>query len=84
MRTLRYPLVLQVVFFLFPILACNRDSQWAGQEPVIKVSTETVPIQLQYKGTFDLGGGVFVSNDFEGARLNGVARTNDSLVTVLN
>jgi len=57
--------------------------QWEGQEPVKKVSTETVPIQLQYKGTFDIGGGVFMSNDFEGARLNGVARTNDTLVTVL-
>jgi len=47
------------------------------------VSTETVPIQLQYKGTFDLGAGMYMSNEFEGARLNGVARTNDTLITVL-
>jgi len=63
--------------------SCGREKQWEGQEPVKKVSTETVPIQLQYKGSFDLGDGVYVSNDFEGARLNGVARTNDTLITVL-
>ena len=38
---------------------------------------------MQYKGIFDLGKGVFISNEFEGARLNGVARSNDSLITVL-
>ncbi len=47
------------------------------------MSTETVPIQLQYKGIFNLGTGIYMSNKFEGARLNGVARTNDTLVTVL-
>ena len=60
-----------------------QNKQWKGQAPIKKVSTETVPIQLQYRGTFDLGEGVFVSNEFEGARLNGVARSNDTLITVL-
>jgi hypothetical protein len=50
---------------------------------VKKVSTLTVPIQLQYKGIFDLGAGVYLSNTFEGARMNGAARTNDTLITVL-
>ena len=63
--------------------SCNQDSQWEGQEPIKKVSTLTVPIQLQHTGTYDLGKGVFISNKFEGARLNGAARTNDTLITVL-
>lgn len=63
--------------------SCKQGTQWEGQEPVRKVSTQTVPIQLQYKGIFDLGKGVFISNEIEGARLNGVARSNDSLITVL-
>jgi len=63
--------------------SCNREKQWEGQEPVKKINTESVPVQLQYKGVFDLGNGVFVTNNFEGARLNGVVRNNDTLVTVL-
>ena len=72
------------IFIIIPLLwSCKQETQWKGQEPVKKVSTQTVPIQLQYKGTFDLGNGAFISNEFEGARLNGVARSNDSLITVL-
>ena len=72
------------IFIIIPLLwSCKRETQWKGQEPVKRVSTQTVPIQLQYKGTFDLGNGAFISNEFEGARLNGVARSNDSLITVL-
>ena len=63
--------------------SCKQDTQWERQKPIEKVSTETVPIQLQYRGTFDLGEGVYITNKFEGARLNGVARTSDSLITVL-
>ncbi|MGM0377495.1 MAG: M14 family metallopeptidase [Bacteroidota bacterium] len=47
------------------------------------MNTETVPIQFQNKGTFDLGNGVFCSNNFDGARLNGVVLTKDTLITVL-
>ena len=72
------------IFIIIPLLwSCKRETQWKGQEPVKRVSTQTVPIQLQYKGIFDLGNGAFISNEFEGARLNGVARSNDSLITVL-
>ena len=73
--------------FIFAIisslLACKKETQWKGQEPIKKVSTLTVPIQRQYKGVFDLGDGVFMTNDYSGARMNGVARTNDTLITVL-
>jgi len=74
---------LYLLLLLTLLGSCGRKKQWEGQEPVKKVNTETVPIQLQYKGNFDLGDGVYVSNKFEGARLNGVARTNDTLITVL-
>lgn len=71
--------------FLLGILlwSCRAQKQWEGQEPVKKVNTESLPIQLQHKGVFDLGNGVFISNNFEGARLNGVVRNNDTLVTAL-
>jgi len=75
--------LLHISLLIAALWSCKRDAQWEGQEPVKKVSTETVPIQLQYRGTFDLGDGMYMSNKFEGARMNGVARTNDTLITVL-
>ena len=72
-----YPLALLL------ILGACKPKQWAGQAPIQKVSTRTVPIQKQVKGTFDLGEGVFASNQFEGARLNGIARTGDKHFTAL-
>jgi hypothetical protein len=75
---LKYLHIVLVLFF-----GCKQDTQWEGQKPVEKVSTLTVPIQLQYKGIFDLGNGIYCSNDFNGARLNGVVLTDDTLVTIL-
>jgi hypothetical protein len=73
--------------FLFLVISfiwsCNQDSQWKGQAPIQRVSTLTKPIQLQVKKTFDLGQGIYCSNDFDGARLNGVVLSNDTLVTAL-
>ena len=63
--------------------SCQQDTQWKGQEPLKKVDTHTAPIQKQIKGTFDIGGDIYCSNDFDGARLNGVVLTNDTLITVL-
>ena len=83
MDFLRFNTSLFIFIIISFLWSCKQGTQWEGQEPVKKVSTLTVPIQLQYKGTFDLGKGVFISNEFDGARLNGVARSNDSLITVL-
>ncbi len=83
MKLLRRTVLLHISLLIAALWSCKRDAQWEGQEPVKKVSTETVPIQLQYRGCFDLGAGIYMSNEFEGARLNGVARTNDTLITVL-
>jgi hypothetical protein len=74
------------LFFLFIILSlssCDQNTQWKGQDPIKKVDTHTQPIQLQYKGLFDLGDGIYMTNDFVGARLNGAARTNDTLISIL-
>lgn len=63
--------------------ACKTNEQWEGQGEITKVNTETVPVQLQHKGVFDLGNGIYATNDFDGARLNGIALSKDSVVTVL-
>ena len=55
----------------------QRNSE-ASQYPKI-----SVPVQKQWKGEFNLDNGVTLSNDFDGARLNGAVSTNDTLVTVL-
>jgi len=83
MKSPGYTFIVYICLLYSALWSCKRVTQWEGQEPVKKVSTETVPIQLQYKGIFDLGAGVHMSNSFEGARMNGVARTNDTLVSVL-
>jgi len=83
MKLPTYRSLIQILILIPLLWSCKQNAQWAGQEPAKKENTETVPIQLQYKGTFNLGEGIHISNQFEGARLNGVARTNDSLITVL-
>ena len=83
MKSKLYTIILQIILLVTALWSCKRDTQWEGQEPVKKVNTTTVPIQLQYKGIIDLGAGVHMSNTFEGARMNGVARSNDTLITVL-
>jgi cytosolic carboxypeptidase protein 6 len=83
MKSPVYTVILSILFLIPASWSCKREAQWEGQEAVKKVSTETVPIQLQYKGCFDLGTGIYMSNEFEGARLNGAARTNDTLITAL-
>ena len=56
---------------------------WKGQGPIQKVSTATKPIQKQYKGVFELSNGVYCTNNFDGARLNGIVANNDTLITAL-
>lgn len=73
-----------ILFFALTILwSCKTDTKWKGQEPIKKVNTETRPVQHQLKKTWNLGNGIYCSNEFIGARLNGIALTNDTLITVL-
>lgn len=76
---------LAVFFWLVVFLSFGqtKNEKWKGQAPIQKVNTATLPIQYQLKKTFDLGNGVFLSNEFVGARLNGVALTDENEVTVL-
>ncbi|MFT4031089.1 MAG: M14 family metallopeptidase [Siphonobacter sp.] len=53
-----------------------------GQDPIQGVSTETKPVQKQWKGIFPVGS-VFFRNDFEGGRLNGITQVNDTLYSAL-
>lgn len=58
--------------------------KFKGQAPIKIVPTNSKPTQKQWKGdfVFDKGEVVF-SNDFDGARLNGVLQENDSTYTAL-
>lgn len=76
-------LFLVVVFaFLFSCKS-QQPEQWEGQGEITRVVTNRVPIQPQYKGIFSIGNGIYASNDFEGARLNGMNLRGDTLVTAL-
>jgi hypothetical protein len=73
-----------LIIITFLIGSCRpKDTKWKGQAPLEKVNTATRPIQYQLKKTYDLGNGVYLSNDFDGARMNGVALTDKDEVTVL-
>ncbi len=65
------------------MFGCKSTKPWQGQAPIVRVPTTTLPIQQQHKGIFDIGNGIYCSNQFEGARLNGVVLTNDTLITAL-
>ncbi len=75
---------LVISWIAFSLFSCKpKEKQWEGQAPIKKVSTLTRPIQYQLKQTYDLGNGIYCSNEFDGARLNGVALTDENEVTVL-
>jgi len=66
------------------LFSCTQKEQkWKGQAPIKKVSTLTRPIQYQVKKIYELENGIYLSNQFDGARLNGVAQTKENEVTVL-
>jgi len=77
------------LIFLNAALICSvahaqNKPGFKGQEPIRGVSTQTRPVQKQWKGTFKLkGDDVFFGNEFQGARLNGVAKVNDTLYSIL-
>ena len=83
MKLLQHSSILWSTLFLLLLWSCKQTQQWQGQAPIQKVSTLTKPIQKQYKGTFELGEGIYASNDFPGARLNGIVLNNDTLITAL-
>ena len=80
----RKALITAILFSLtIGIWSCKTSEQWGGQAPIRIVPTNTLPIQKQQIGVFDLGQGVYASNDFVGARLNGIARADDGRLLAL-
>jgi len=69
---------------LIAIAGLAQKPKYQGQAPITIVPTTAKPVAKQWKGefTFDEGSLVF-SNQFEGARLYGVIKTNDSTYTAL-
>ena len=80
----RISLLLLVFIISVVFTSCGpKDTKWKGQGPIEVVDTKTRPIEFQMKSTFDVGNGIYFSNEFDGARLNGVAFTAPDEVTVL-
>lgn len=58
--------------------------KFKGQAPIKIVPTNSKPTQKQWKGDFIFNKGeVVFSNNFDGARLNGILQENDSTFTAL-
>jgi len=60
-----------------------KDTKWKGQGPIEVVDTHTRPTEFQLKSTFEIDNGIFFSNDFDGARLNGLAVTDSDEISIL-
>ena len=55
--------------------------KYQGQGGVREVDTSPRPIQQQYRNTFTFeDAGIYISNEFDGARLNGVLMKEDTLI----
>lgn len=74
--------LLACIFLLLWTSCQTKEKQWTARKPE-KVDTRTRPVQYQLKKTYAVGGGIYLSNDFDGARMNGVARTGAQEITVL-
>ncbi|MEY2923961.1 MAG: hypothetical protein RLZZ337_501 [Bacteroidota bacterium] len=72
-----------ILIFGFVFLIGCKPKHWVGDGKMAEVSTVSVPISVQEKGIFSVGNGVFISNDFDGARMSKVERIADTIrVTV--
>ena len=74
---LRIVVIINLVF----LTGCTSAKPIPFKSPV---NTTTKPITIQVKKVFSLNDvGVFASNQFDGARLNGFEKINDSTVAVI-
>ena len=84
MNNYRFNSIILLLFVGIFLWSCSpKETKWKGQTTLKKVSTLTKPIQYQLKKTYNLGNGIYCSNEFDGARLNGVVLTNDTVITAL-
>lgn len=75
------------LLIIFVLASCNENessSGYQGQGAIKTVSTTSKPIEKQWKGVWSFQDStVFFSNDFEGARLNGVVNDSAGQFTIL-
>jgi len=79
---INYRIILVFISFVITV-SCKTNKQWQGQGEIQSVNTQTVPVSVQFKDVFNLGKGIFVSNEFDGARLNGIVMINDTIISTL-
>jgi hypothetical protein len=74
-----------LLFFIFSVcVSYAQKEKFKGQGPINIVATDSKPVQKQWKGEFKFSDNdVTFSNEFEGARLNGITQNNDSTYTAL-
>lgn len=80
---MKSPQLAVILFLLITFSACKSVVQWEGQGPIQLIETVDRPISIQKKQSWDVGNGIFLSNQFDGARLNEAERVNDTLVRVI-
>lgn len=65
-------------------LFAAQAQKFQGQPPIEIVPTTSKPIQKQWKGNFSFNdGNLTFSNDFKGARLNGIVQNGETTYTAL-
>ncbi|MGB3586143.1 MAG: M14 family metallopeptidase [Tunicatimonas sp.] len=78
---MRFLLALVGLFFTVLAIAQTPVKKYQGQGPVQEVDTSPRPIQQQYRNTFAFeDAGIYISNEFAGARLNGALMKEDTLM----
>lgn len=63
------------------LIAQQAPERFKGQEPIKAVNTESKPILSQWKGIYTLGD-TYISNDFNGARVNAAELLNDGTIKI--
>ena len=70
-----------IILFFAAFISCSSVKKVNFETAI---DTTSKPIEYQIKKTYNLEGtGVFVSNEFDGARLNGFEKVNDSTARIL-
>lgn len=74
--------IVLLVLLISSIQSFAQKIPFRGQDAVEAAKIDLKPVQKQWKGTWDFGE-ISVTNDFDGGRLNGLIRKNDSTLVGL-
>ncbi|QCW99699.1 hypothetical protein FGM00_06145 [Aggregatimonas sangjinii] len=75
---------LYFLLFLVFFNGFSQDKKFQGQAPITIVPTTSLPVQKQWKGEYTFENpDITFSNDFDGARLNGIVKNDDGSFTAL-